>query len=380
MTFIVFILILSVLVLIHEFGHYIVAKLNGIRVEEFGWGLPPRVVGKKLGETIYSINILPFGGFVRLTGEDGDAKQQGDASSDVTPLDPRSFAVKKPWQRALVLVAGVVMNFFLAFLIFYIYFLINNFKTAKLPLFFDHTFRFGREIKYDTMVLDLVPDFPATKSGIELGDTIVSIDGTNVTNIEEIRKSLLGKSNQEVSVLVESEVKGSRTIKLTPKNNEEGNPSLGVYVGEAVVIDYGTNLLSKLLSAPMHSYNVLAYSMNGLKQVFAFSYETKSIEPVSRSVSGPVGMFKIVDNILNEGGKNSLLHLMDFAGLMSLSLAFMNILPFPALDGGRLFFVLLEGFTGKKIPVRIESFIHGVGMAVLLTLILLITVKDLFIK
>jgi regulator of sigma E protease len=375
MTLVVFILILSVLVLIHEFGHYIVAKMNGIRVEEFGWGLPPRVIGKKIGETIYSINLLPFGGFVRLTGED---VTEGPESAQA--LDPRSFAIKKPLQRAAVLVAGVVMNLLLAFSVFYIYFLINDFKTAKLPLFFEHNFRFGNVIKYDTMVLDLVPDFPAASAGIEIGDTILSVDNIKVTGLEEIRAALAGKSDKEVVVALESDTKGAITVKVTPKNNEEGKASLGVYVGEAAVVDYGSTLASKLLSAPMHSYNVLAFSMSGLRQVFAFSYATKSIEPVSRSVSGPVGMFKIVENILNEGGKNSLLHLMDFAGLMSLSLAFMNILPFPALDGGRLVFVMFEGLTGRKVPARIEAVIHSIGMAFLLTLIVLITVKDLVLK
>jgi len=431
MTFIVFLVILSILVLIHEFGHFIVAKMHGIRVEEFGWGLPPRVWGKKIGETIYSINLLPFGGFVRLTGEDEGAVDEEPKPSDDTQggqlevsesftdvqlteggvreeliieetkitsymdatsasdggaaivgdqFDPRSFAIKSPGQRLSVLVAGVVMNLLLAFVIFYIYLFINSFKTPAIPLFFDYNFRFGKVTRLNTMILDLVDKFPATESGVEVGEMLESVDGKPVTNIQDIRVALEGKADKKVSVVLTSEKFGTRTVQMTPVTNEEGRASIGVYIGDAVVIDYGKTFVSKLFSAPMHSYNVMGFSLNGLKKIFAFSYETKSIEPVSRSVAGPVGMFKIVDNILKEGGKNSILHLMDFAGLMSLSLAFMNILPFPALDGGRAVFVVIEGVFGRRISPRIEGLIHRVGMAILLTLIVVITIKDLIIR
>ena len=148
MTLILFIIILSALVLIHEFGHYYVAKKTGVRVEEFGIGIPPRLFGKKIGETIYSVNLLPFGGFVRLSGEDGvDEDHLEEAISD-----PENFLSKTPLQRAGIVVAGIVMNALLAVVLYYFFFFFTGFKSLTIPNMFDYEFKFGHVEQINTVV------------------------------------------------------------------------------------------------------------------------------------------------------------------------------------------------------------------------------------
>lgn len=370
MTLILFILILSLLVLIHEFGHFVAAKKNGIRVEEFGLGLPPKIFGKKVGETTYTLNLLPFGGFVKLTGED----------SEEVVLDPKSFAVKKPWQRFTVLVAGVFMNFVLAILLFYVFFAFTGFKTFQLPLFFDYKFKFGRVEELNTIVADVQKDSGADKAGIELGEAVMEVGGVEVKNVKDVRALLVGKQDQDVEVrLVDFKDQASpqtRIVKVKPMVDEEGNPILGVYLTKSVSIYY-EKPLEKIFAGFLHSYNVLGYSFNSLAKIIGLSVETKDLEPVSQSVSGPVGIYNIIGSILKYGGSRVWLTIMDYIALMSLSLAAINIMPFPALDGGRLIFILAEWVSGRKVNPKWEANVHKIGMFFLLALIVMITIKDI---
>ncbi len=423
MTAIVFIIILSILVLVHEFGHYIAAKRNGIRVEEFGLGLPPKIFGKKVGETVYSINLLPFGGFVKLTGEDeGESNDEGGelrTENETIPgesitieevrveevdviqqgreavlleesltetvistpeVDPKSFFIKTPWQRIKVLAAGVAMNFILAILLFYLFLFINDFKTFQMPLFFNYKFPFGQENIIGTVVVDVQKGSGADKAGVQLGEAVLSINGVAVNNVQNVHDRLVGKVNQLVKVklldLRNQANPTTRTVEIVPMLNKGGSPVLGVFLSEAVTVSYNKPL-EKIFAGFLQSYNVLSYSLIGLAKIVGISVETRSIEPVSQSVSGPVGIYQLIDSILKYGGKRVWLTVMDYIALMSLSLAFINILPFPALDGGRLFFVVLEVLRGKKVNPRLEASIHKVGMIILLAFIVLITIKDL---
>ncbi|OGC60351.1 hypothetical protein A3K34_00780 [candidate division WWE3 bacterium RIFOXYC1_FULL_40_10] len=374
MTVIIFIIMLSILVLVHEFGHFIIAKLNGIRVEEFGMGLPPKLVSVKRGETAYSINLLPFGGFVKLTGEETTISSTND---------PRSFASKSVGQRAAVLLAGVVMNVMLALVLFYAYFLLNNFKTSQMPLFFDHKFTFGNAKVYGTLVADVVPGYPAEKAGIKPGEIIVTVDNIEVKDVAGLREAIKNKEGKELTVVTENIGNpdfsdGFRSVTLVPQLSEEGVTSLGVYLTDTAVISYDS-FLERVFVGPLHSYNVLSYSIGGMANILGVSIEEKSVEPLSQSVAGPVGIFRIVDTIVDIGGRRAVLVMLDFMGLMSLSLAFLNVMPFPALDGGRLLFVVIEGIAGRRINPKIEMLVHQVGMMFLLGLLVLITIKDLFI-
>lgn len=371
LTAVILILVITTLVLVHEFGHFFVAKKIGVRVEEFGIGLPPRAIGKKIGETIYSINWLPFGGFVKLTGEDFDA------SDDSIPVDdPRNFKSKTPLQRAGVLVAGVVMNILFAIVIYYLMFFITSFKTMSMPLFFDYDFAFGRADKVSTVVSGFSEESPAKQVGIETGEAIIEIDGNPVYSSEGIRNYLSDKQGQEVSVLL-MDVKGLekdfRTINVKPMVNEQDETLFGVYLTNAFSLDYSN---SKILSGLEHTYNMSAYSVNVFGRLIGQAVKSRTIAPVSRNVSGPVGISRAVSGILGFVGIEQLVGLLDLMALLSISLALLNILPLPALDGGRLLFVILEVVRGERVSRKFEGYVHRFGMVFLLTLLVIITIKD----
>jgi regulator of sigma E protease len=377
MTIVVFILILSVLVLIHEFGHFIVAKRNGIRVEEFGWGLPPRLFGKKFGDTLYSINLLPFGGFVKLTGEDLD-----DGTGTVVSADPRSFATKTPRQRAAVLVAGVTMNLLLALVLFYGYFLISGFKTDQMPLLFNYKFPFGTTHMLGTVISDVVAGSPAAKAGLQSGYAIRTIDSVSVNSVADVHAQLKGKATRQVVLTVQdltavSNPSATKTINVVPAADPSGNTILGVYLSDSVSLDY-SKPVDKIFAGPMQAYNVMSYSLVTFAKMAGLSYKTHTIAPVSESVSGPVGIYQIIGDILQYGGSRTILTLMNFVALMSLSLAFINIMPFPALDGGRVAFLLVEVIRKKPVNPKVEMTIHRIGMAVLMGFIVLVSIKDIF--
>ncbi|KKS03306.1 MAG: Membrane-associated zinc metalloprotease [candidate division WWE3 bacterium GW2011_GWF2_41_45] len=347
------------------------AKANGVRVEEFGWGLPPRVFGKKFGETIYSINLLPFGGFVKLTGEDSE-----EATS---AKDPKSFTSKTPLQRAIILIAGVFMNVVLAVTIFYVFMFVNGFKTFQMPLIFDYDFKFGETTKIGTVISGIQPGSPAEKAGLTLGEAVTAVNGRKVTDITQFKNTLAEYKGEPVKLtlndLKDTTYTKIRDVQVSPTKDEAGKPIIGVYLGESVSISY-EKPLDRVLVGFYHSYNVMGYSLNTLSQMVALSFKTKDISPVSESVSGPVGIYNLVDMVLKYGGPNAWLTLFDYTALMSLSLALVNIMPFPALDGGRVAFVLFEGVTRKKPNPKTEAAFHRLGMFFLLGFLILITIKD----
>ena len=375
MTLVVFILILSILVLIHEFGHFFVAKKLGIKVEEFGLGLPPRVIGKQIGETLYSLNLLPFGGFVKVLGEEADEESGIDIEHD-----RRSFAARSPLHRLMVLGAGVFMNIVLAVVLFYVVLGFSNFKTSYIPLFFDYNFRFGHEEIIGAVVTSLEKGSAAEKAGISLGEAILQIDDVQVNNALDIRKALENKGDTEVSVLLKDikqvDASTTRIVRLVPMLDEKGTPVLGVYLTKSVSLQYNSPT-QKLLSGFFHAYNVTAYSLSSFGKLISLSFESKTFAPVSQSVAGPVGIYQVVGSVLEYGGDKVLINLLDFVALMSVSLAFVNILPLPALDGGRMLFVVIEKIRGKKVSPVLEANIHKIGIMFLLGLIVLITIKDI---
>lgn len=370
LALIIFILILSVLILIHEFGHYIVAKKSGVLVEEFGLGIPPKLFGKKIGETEYTLNALPFGGFVRLFGEDLE-----DATEE-EKVHPRSFLSKKPWQRALILTAGVLMNLFLALVMYTVLFTFTGYRSLNLPVFFDYEFKYGEVTKTETVVSGFSENSPAENIGVTPGEAIVEIDGIPVLNVEGVKAAVAEKANQEVTVKLKDLKKhtqnATRDLTITTQANEEGRGILGVYIAKSASIHYPNKLLAPL----QHSVNMLLYTFTTFGEFISIAFETKSVEPVSTGVSGPVGIYSAVESILSYGGIDAVLGVIDFIGLLSLSLAFMNILPLPALDGGRLIFVFAEMVLGKPLDQKYEATIHRWGMLVLLTFLVLVTIKD----
>ena len=387
-TAIVFLLLLSALVLIHELGHFLVAKKFGIKVEEFGWGFPPKLWGKKIGETEYTINALPIGGFVKLYGEDeagggkvGSAKVTGkDSTKDLK----RAYFTKPAWQRALVVVAGVVMNIFLAFAIFYLYFAISGFKTT-LPILTEHTFTNTNQTNFnldnpDSVVSYVMPNSPAAQLGMNLPAEILEINGQMVGSRGALIETVNENKGNEITVAWKEILTGTtQSGVVTPRANPPQNEgALGIAFLPVTVLSYDESG-QRIFSGVTYSYDLFMYTVSVMKSLISVSVEQGDPAPVGEAVSGPVGIFNAVGDILQFPDlQERVLNLLMLAGAMSISLAFFNILPIPALDGGRLFFILFEMITRKKVNQRFEAVTHAVGFALLMGLILLIVFSDIF--
>lgn len=387
-TGLVFLLILSVLVLIHEAGHYFVAKKFGIKVEEFGFGLPPRLWGKKKGETIYSINWLPIGGFVKLYGEDeagagriAPLKHEKQKEKDKDKDHSRAYYDRSIGQRAAVVVAGVVMNTILAVVIYYAFMVIGGFKT-ELPLIGNHNFFFVNQEKSTSVVVStVVPNSPAEKAGLKQFTKIISLNGKVITSPNEFASLI--RENKGKAIVVEWEdvqtmkrSKATMTPRVNPPKNE-GALGVSFFPLSTVKLSYDTPA-QKALSGIVHPANLMAYNFSVMGSLIDVSVKEKTVEPLSQGVSGPVGIFSLVGTIVDIPDlKERTLQILNLAGLLSISLAFFNILPIPGLDGGRLFFILIEAIIGRKVNQKVEGYAHAVGMILLIGLIIMVTFKDI---
>src|SRR3990167_828914 len=363
MAILVFIIILSILVILHELGHFLMAKRAGIGVEEFGIGLPPRIWGKKDKGTIYIFNWLPFGGFVRLVGEDPQ-----DARRD----QKDSFYVKSLGQRTMVVVAGVVSNLLLAIVIFYIVVFDLGF-IVSLPLLFEHKFKFVNESR-QVIVADVSASSIAQSAGIKIGDSIIQVGDEKISSIEDLQKIIRSSENKKLMLVLENPVNNkTRSVEVTPAYNSELKaPALGVGLGELVVLKYAT-LPQKLFSGFIHSYNSVVYSGKVFGELIGYAVRTRNIAPVSEGVSGPIGIAQITSQAVALGP----ISVLQLIGLLSLNLGIINILPIPALDGGRFFFIIIEVITRRRVYPAFEKWAHTIGFALLLALIVLITYNDI---
>lgn len=353
-SIVIFIFTLLILVVIHELGHFIAAKRFGIKVEEFGFGIPPRLWGKKIGETVYSLNVLPFGGFVRLLGEDEVEKKVLE--------NPRSFASQKVWKRILVVVAGVSMNLVLAWIIFYTVIIAQNFRIIY------------PAAEPGAYVAKVEENFPAKNAGIKTGEKILSVDGKKVSGFDEVKKLIQEKLGGEVELLVsDMEGENKRNIKITPQKTDDGF-LIGVAFTPIPIKEYKT-FEQKLFSGITYSYDLSKLTFVGLINTIS-DLVAGNFDKASKSVSGPVGIATVTNEILSSGWQAILPYLW-FVGVISLTLTIFNVLPIPALDGGRLLFLIIEAVSGRKVKAEIEKVIHSVGFAILLTLALLITYSDI---
>jgi len=355
-TIIAFILILSVLVLIHELGHFLVAKKLGIKVEEFGFGFPPKVFGKKIGETIYSINLLPVGGFVKLYGEDaaggGSIKKSASSQKQVASSQlKRAFFARPVWQRFTVVIAGVVMNFILAVvLISYLF----GVQGVAIPTKQIH-------------VTEILRNSPAEKSGIKLNDVIASINGQKITLTQDFIKEVKADQGKEIRLGILRNKENILVTLVPRKIYPKGEGPVGVGISNIEIKKY------KWYEAPFFgTLEALKFSwmiVAGLSQM-VFDLIVHGTKP--QGVAGPVGVAQLTGQAVSYGVNATLW----FIALLSINLAVLNVLPIPALDGGRLFFIIIEAVTSKKVNPKYESLSHAVGLAVLLGLMALITVFD----
>lgn len=352
-SIIIFIFTLLILVLIHELGHFLMAKKFGIKVLEFGFGIPPRIFGKKIGGTLYSLNVLPFGGFVKLLGEDEVGHSRSSAD----------FREKSVGQRITVVLAGVFMNLIVAWILFYGVIFYQHFKiiypTAESAVFVGY----------------LEKNFPAEVSGVKIGDRILKVDDKEIKNFDDPRNFIKEKKGQSVSLTL-SDIDGGnrRVLTVTPKKVDDGNFLIGVGFSPFAIKQY-QNFNEKLFSGITYSWHLTKLTFLGLGKLLANTISGNFYQ-VSQSVSGPVGIASMSNDILS-GGKQALPFYIWFVGVISLTLSIFNVLPIPALDGGRLLFLVVEAISGKKVREDIERLIHQIGFALLISLALLITYSDI---
>lgn len=357
-TILIFFLILSILVLIHEAGHFFVAKFFKIKVEEFGFGLPPRAFGIKRGETIYSINWLPIGGFVKLYGEDeagaGKVSLSKKESKGKDKDIDRAFYSKPVWQRAAVVFAGVFMNFVLAVTIISILFSFIGVPVA------------GKDVRVD----QVISGAPAQKAGLKSGDIIVSINSVKIESPEALVGFTKKHLGEKLVLEVKDEKANLRKVEVTPRKDYPSDQGpMGVAISQSVI----TKKYS-LIEAPfVGTKEVLNQSAMIGQGLFTVVSQLVTKGSVPQDVAGPIGIAQLTGTVVGIG----LPAVLSFIALLSINLAIINILPIPALDGGRLLFILIEGFTGRKVSPRIENYAHAIGMAVLLGLIALITIHDI---
>lgn len=340
-SILIFLLVLSVLILVHELGHFIMARRAGVWVEEFGFGLPPRLIGKKIGETIYSINALPFGGFVRLHGEQ---EEEG------ITIPKRAFLNKSKKVRISVIVAGVIMNFILAIAAFAVVY-----SFSGIP-------RDTKQIK----VVDISADSPALSAGLVVGDIITKADGKTFAKVDDFISYVGTKKGQKVQIETQN-----RKLTLTPRANPPaGEGPLGVVITTTEI--YFPPVWQRPFYGIYYGFkDAIFWGQTiavGLWGLFATLFKGH----VPQDVSGPVGIFAVT----TEAAKSGILTLINFVGILSVNLAILNIIPFPALDGGRLLFIGIESVIGRKVVPKVEAAFHTVGMIILLALLLVITVGD----
>lgn len=360
LSIIIFIITLLVLVLIHEFGHFLVAKRFGIKVLEFGFGIPPKIWGKKIGETIYSLNWLPLGGFVRLLGED----EVDMVTVGTKGLHSKDFRAKTVWQRIMVVVAGVTMNLVLAWILFYIVIIAQNFKIIY-PV-----------IEPGVYIGRVEANFPAQQAGIKPGEKLISVDGQKASDIDTARKLIKAKEGLPVTLtLGDSDGNNPRQVNVTPKKVDK-DVLIGVIFSPIPFKQYSTPV-EKLFSGITYSWDLTRVTFIGLGNLIGQLFYG-DFGKVSQSVSGPVGLAVITNEILSSGGiMMVLLPYLWFVGVISLTLSIFNVLPIPALDGGRLLFLVIEAISGQRIKENVERLVHQVGFAVLLALALLVTYSDI---
>lgn len=354
----IFFIILSTLVLIHEFGHFIAAKKNNVLVEEFGFGLPPRIFGIKRGETLYSLNWLPIGGFVKVFGEE---EHEIDGKQIDPALKNRTFVSKPTSVKIMILTAGVLANFILGWFVM------------------SYLFTQGVAVPTNAVTIEAVTQSsPAEQAGIQKNDTIsaLTVAGTTtkIVHTKEFVDAVKKAAGQDISLDIIRQGK-VKTVSLTPRvNPPKGEGALGVTLTEFIVKKYTwyqAPFFSLIESANI-TYQIAKELGNTLFQVLTF-------HKPSVDVAGPVGILKITSDAIKVG----YMAVLQLLGILSLNLAVVNILPFPALDGGRLAFVLYEHVTRRKINTQIERKLNMAGFAILLTLIALVTLNDiikLFVK
>lgn len=355
-TALIFIAILGLLVLVHEFGHFIVAKRSGVRVDEFGFGFPPRIAGKKWRGTLYSLNWIPLGGFVKIKGVAGD-----DPDVEGSAQDEDSFATLPFWRKFLILFAGIGMNLVLAAVLLSVALSIGVQQDPGTAA--EQAIVTNQHV----IVQRVLENTPAAEAGIEAGDVITAINGHGITDYTDV-EAVLGSAAVGDTVTVTTEEDGDRAIQVaTISYGDDEIVGIGIGMQNIATVRYPWYSSFWYGTVSTIKTTALIFVEFGKIVVNAFAKGE-----VSDDLSGPVGIAVLAGEVAQDG----FVELLQFTAILSINLAIFNLLPLPALDGGRITFVLLEKLRRKPVDEKIEAVVHNVGFILLLLLVLLVTIRD----
>ncbi|MCI8336100.1 MAG: RIP metalloprotease RseP [Peptococcaceae bacterium] len=349
MSIILTIIILGVLAMAHEWGHFIAAKLNHIFVSEFSIGVGPKILSWQGKETMYSLRLIPFAAYVAMKGGDEDKETEDDAETETAEsfltapvYDADSFLGKKAWQKIVVMLAGPVMNLVVAGLLFAAIFMMMGMPSNS------------------NILGDVVENSPAAVSGLAAGDEILSVNGIAISSWTDLVQAIRENGGEPLQIQAKHEG-ALKDFFVTPEiSAEDGVPRIGI---------------TQAVKTPNVFYSVYL----GFKETAYFSVNMLSIlakmftKEVPLELTGPVGMVDMVGTAMSYG----FINILYFAALLSINLAIFNLLPIPSLDGSKVLFVLLEKLRGKPIPPEKENMVHLVGIVCLMALALFVTYQDI---
>lgn len=356
MTFIVFILILVALILVHELGHFIVAKLSKIKVEEFGIFFPPRLFAFKKGETEYSLNWLPFGGFVRIFGENHNENAS----------DPRSFASKPRYTQAAVVVAGIVMNIVFAWLVLSVGYMVG------LPSAADRA-GVGEVSDVKTMIVAVLPESPAAKAGV-LPEDVVKTVGTGIVlpqtfeTADEVQEFIAAHPEESIILTVVRDNEEKTFIARPAEGLVEGRKALGVQLGDVGVLKLPVHLA--LIQGAKLTYEMTIGTAQGLASFF--SQIARGVADFT-TVAGPIGIVNIGAGAVTEGFAAAVV----LTAIISINLAIINLLPIPGLDGGRLLIIVIEGVLRRPVSKKVTMALTVAGFGLLILLMIVVSYHDI---
>lgn len=354
LTAIVTLAIFGLLVTVHEFGHFFTAKMTNMYVEEFSIGMGPLVGSKRVGETRYSLRALPLGGFVRVLGEDIEEEQRSGIEHIEVPAH-RRYQNRPVWQRMIFAAAGSFMNLVTAVVIFALMFMVLG---VAVPI--DNP---------DTTISELVADGPAAQAGVQPGDKVTAINGQDISLWEELT-DIVSQAKEGDTLEVTLDRNGTPVhVQIQPTLSEDGSRVLlGVYAQSAVREPVGP--IKAIGLGAQNTWEMMKMMVDVLGDLFTGKVNVMDEE---EGLTGPVGIVRIV----NESTHMGWIYVFNLAALLSINLGIINLLPIPSLDGSKLLFLLVEGIRGKAMNPEREGYINLIGFALIMSLVLLVTFKDI---
>lgn len=357
-----FIFVIGFLTLIHELGHFLAAKLVGAKVYEFSLGFGPKLISREYKETLYCIRAIPLGGFVKILGDGDPGDYEKDSKEDLSKSE-QNLSNKSKVAQIFVMLAGVFMNIIFAIIFYYAILGLNEWKTSPIYVDLERVNVVGVSLER-VVGYQVVEDSPAFDAGLPIYGVIKEVNGNTISSRDELVEIL--EEKETVSLLVCDDT-GVECNDYEVEVDEEGR--IGVLVSHGNILDYSEN---KLFAGPVYLLNNLRIISRVLGSMIGVARETGDYSDLSNTVSGPIGIFLLIDNLKTRGAIVFLSLIAD----LSISLAIMNLLPIPALDGGRVLIVALEGIFRKEFDERLKTVIINISMVLLIVLVVVVMVKD----